>query len=103
MCNFCGAEVLNKSKKISHLYSKHNTFKDEVKKVAKAITSGNMSEEASNVRIEKNTDNIKTMEEGTNKFEDIHYDFEEDKENEAELIQASLMMQQDLSDSEDEE
>ena len=103
MCSFCGAEVLNKSKKISHLYSKHNTFKDEVKKVAKAITSGNMSEEASNVRIEKNTGNNKTIEESTNKFEDIPSDFEKDKESEAELIQASLMMLQDLSDSEDDQ
>ena len=104
VCSFCGAEVPNKSKKISHLYSKHNTFKDEVKKVAKAITSGNMSEEASNVSIEKNRDNNKTMEESTNKFDHIPSDFEEDKDiDEAELIQASLMMLQDLSDSEDDE
>ena len=39
----------------------------------------------------------------TNKFEDIPSDFDEDKENEADLIQASLMMLQDLSDSEDDE
>ena len=104
MCQICGAEVMNKSKKISHLYSKHNTFKDEVKKVAKAITSGNMSEEASNVRIEKNADNNKAMEEGTKKKEEAPSDFDEDKDtDEAELIQASLMMLQDLSDSEDDE
>ena len=103
MCSFCGAEVLNKSKKISHLYSKHNTFKDEVKKVAKAITSGNMSEEASNVRIEKNTYNNETMEDSTKKKEEAPSDVDEDKEVEAELIQASLMMLQDISDSEDDE
>ena len=73
------------------------------RKVAKAITTGNMSEEASNVSIEKNTGNNKTIEEGTKKFEDIPSDFDEDKESEAELIQASLMMLQDLSDSEDDE
>ena len=62
-----------------------------------------MSVKTSNVSIEKKTDNNKTMEEGTNKFEDIPSDLEEDKENEAELIQASLMMLQDISDSEDDE
>ena len=39
----------------------------------------------------------------TNKFEDIPPDLEEDKEKEEELIQAGLMMLQDISDSEDDE
>ena len=100
MCSFCGTEVSNRSKKASHLYSKHNTFKEEVKKVAKAITSGNKTVETSKDKSEKKTgndENLKDEEAPIGKDED-----DRSWEKEAELIQASLMMLQDISDSEEE-
>ena len=64
MCSFCGTEVSNKSKKASHLYSKHNTFKEEVKKVARAITSGNKTAETSKDKSEKKTGNNENLKNG---------------------------------------
>ena len=101
MCSFCGTEVSNKNKKVSHLYSKHNTFKEEVKKVAKAITSSNNTTKTTKDKGEKKTGSKENLKDGEKILATDNDDLS--WEAEAELIQASLMMLQDISDSEEED
>ena len=101
MCSFCGTHVGKRIKKASHLYSKHNTFKEEVKMVAKAIaTNGKTTSGTSKSKSEKKTGHNKNLKNRENP-EDAF--LAADDEKEAELIQASLMMLQDISDSEEDD
>ena len=107
LCSFCGTEVSNKSnKRASHLYSKHNTFKEEVKKVAKAITK-ETADGTPKKKSEKKTGNNKNWKDSEKLDEEdlLATDDSTDHswEKEAELIQASLMMLQDISDSDEED
>ena len=94
-CDKCGEHVVHDCKKRSHLYTKHGSHRSEIQETIKAILAAGKEEES---KKEKEI------------FHEIDQNLTEqpvlkslEKDEEKALLEASLMMEQDVSDSDDEE
>ena len=94
-CDKCGEHVVHDCKKRSHLYTKHGSHRSEIQQTIKAILAAGKEEESKREKdISHEIDQNITE-------RPVLKSLETDEEKA--LLEASLIMEQDISDSDDEE